>query len=106
MIVIQNYPVTIIEFTSPLVSTLNQISIDIISPRNTIETNQSPQNIILPITKIESCTEKNVKPEKEKFAFEELTLSHLFLVERKPYLRHIFNIIIIIQRYSMEILEV
>ena len=77
-------PITIIEPTSPLVTALNQISIDIISPQHTIETNQSPKNIILPDTKTELFTEKNVKPEKEKFAFEELTLDHLFLVERKP----------------------
>ena len=93
-------PNILTEYTSPLVSTSNQISIDIISPQNIIKTNQSPQKIIFPDTKTELYPQKKLTFEKEKSVFEELTLGHLFLIERKPLFEVYILVIILLFRDS------
>ena len=85
---------------SPLVSTLNKISIDIISPQNIIKTNQLPQKIIFPDTKTELYPQKKLTCEKENFVFEELTLGHLFLIERKPLFEVYILVILLLFRDS------
>ena len=69
------------EIANPLISADNQI--DIISAPNSIDDNQAPKKITLPDIKIEFCNDEKFKFKKENFVFGELTVGHLFLVERK-----------------------